>query len=113
MAKTMREKVQSFSKERQENIARLAAEMVEEELTLRELRKKQRLTQEQIAQFLGVNQESISRLERRNNIYVSTLRNYIHAIGGKLHLDVELQNGETIRLVDEGEFSSTDEASVE
>ena len=111
MARSMRDKVKFFPIKRQERISRLATEMIEEELTLRELRKKQQLTQEQIAQFLGVNQESVSRLERRNNAHISTLRDYIHAIGGKLHLDVELPSGEIIRIVDED--SSFIEASLE
>ena len=81
MATTLQEKLQSLSPERQAKIARIAEELIAEELTLQELRKKQKLTQTDIAQLLGIKQENVSRLERRNNVHLSTLKDYIHALG--------------------------------
>lgn len=107
MSTKLRDKIKTFSKERQEKIARLAAELVEEEMTLQEMRKQQNLTQEQVAQLLGIGQENVSRLERRNNLYVSTLRDYVNAVGGKLHLIVEFPDREPIKLLDHNDSTTT------
>ncbi len=92
--------INSLPPERKAKIDNLTEELVEEVVTLRELRKKQKLTQEDIAQLLGIKQENVSRLERRNNIHLSTLKDYIHALGGKLHLIVEFPNQESIEIKD-------------
>ncbi len=109
MVTTLDDVIKSLPPERQAKIARLTEELIAEELTLQELRKKQKLTQTDIAQLLGIKQENVSRLERRNNVHLSTLKDYIHAIGGKLHLIVEFPDQELIKLLDneeEYEFSS-------
>jgi transcriptional regulator with XRE-family HTH domain len=92
--------INSLPPERRTKIENLTEELVEEVVTLRELRKKQKFTQEDIAQLLGIKQENVSRLERRNNIHLSTLKDYIHALGGKLHLIVEFPNQEPIEIFD-------------
>ena len=92
--------INSLPPERRAKIDNLTEELVEEVATLRQLRKKQKLTQEDIAQLLGIKQENVSRLERRNNIHLSTLKDYIHALGGKLHLIVEFPNQESIEIKD-------------
>jgi transcriptional regulator with XRE-family HTH domain len=92
--------VNSLPPERKAKIDSLTKELSEEVVTLRELRKKQKFTQEDIAQYLGIKQENVSRLERRNNIHLSTLKDYIHALGGKLHLIVEFPNQEPIEIKD-------------
>jgi transcriptional regulator with XRE-family HTH domain len=100
MATTLRDKIKSLPIDRQEKIACLTKELIEEEMTLRELRKLRKKTQVEIASLLGIKQENVSRLERRNNIHLSTLKEYIHAIGGKLHLIVEFPDQEPISLLD-------------
>ena len=107
MATTLRDKIKSLSPERQAKIASLIQELIEEEMTLRELRKKRKLTQAEIAPLLGIKQENVSRLERRNNIHLSTLKDYIHALGGKLHLIVEFPDQEPIRLMDNEDESNS------
>jgi transcriptional regulator with XRE-family HTH domain len=57
-----------------------------EEMTLRNLRKAHDLTQERIAELLGVGQERISRLEGRADMLLSTLRGYMTAMGRSLDL---------------------------
>ncbi len=101
MATTLDDVIKSLPPERQAKIERLTEELVEEVATLRELRKKQKLTQADIAQLLGIKQENVSRLERRNNIHLSTLKDYIHALGGKLHLVVEFPDREPIEIKDD------------
>ncbi len=100
MATTLDDVIKSLPLERQAKIEHLTEELVEEVATLRELRKKQKLTQTDIAQLLGIKQENVSRLERRNNIHLSTLKDYIHALGGKLHLIVEFPNQDPIEIKD-------------
>ena len=100
MTTTLDDVIKSLSPERQTKIEHLTEELVEEVATLRELRKKQKLTQTDMAQYLGIKQENVSRLERRNNVHLSTLKDYIHALGGKLHLIVEFPNQEPIEIKD-------------
>jgi transcriptional regulator with XRE-family HTH domain len=64
-------------------------ELVKEELqrmALEELRSARQLTQTDLAEMLNVPQSSISRIERRADMYLSTLRNYVQAMGGVLQI---------------------------
>jgi transcriptional regulator with XRE-family HTH domain len=63
-------------------------------LALAELREAQDLTQVQLAKKLGVDQGAISKIERRTDMYLSTLRNVIQAMGGKLELTAHFPSGE-------------------
>ena len=108
MATTLDDIIKSLPSERRAKIEHLTAELVEEVATLRELRKKQKLTQADIAQLLGIKQENVSRLERRNNIHLSTLKDYIHALGGKLHLIVEFPDQEPIEIKDVENVEATE-----
>ena len=61
-------------------------------LTLQELRKAYCLTQEAMAKRPNIRQENISRIEKRSDLLLSTLRGYIEAIGGDLQLIVSFPN---------------------
>lgn len=69
-----------------------------EYLTLQELRKAAGLTQAEVSQELGMPQSNVSRLEKGADMLLSTLRQYVEAMGGKLNLTVELPNKPPIRL---------------
>ncbi|MGL5834197.1 MAG: helix-turn-helix domain-containing protein [Waterburya sp.] len=103
MSTSLSDKIKSLSPERQKKIAQLTKELIAEEITLQGLRKQRQLTQEDIAKLLGIKQENVSRLERRNNLHLSTLKDYIHALGGKLHLVIEFPDQKPIRLLDNDE----------
>ena len=75
-----------------------AQELIEEELTLRDLRQAQHLTQERMAELLGVEQENVSRLERRADLLLSTLSSYVSAMGGKLRLIAEFPNRKPVAV---------------
>lgn len=78
-----------------ERRARIAAEgkrLVAHEMTLRELRKAHAMTQVKLAETLGTSQNQISRLEQRSDLLLSTLRDYVEAMGGKLNLVAEFPN---------------------
>ena len=59
-----------------------AAQLIAEEMTLQELRKARRKTQEQVASRLGITQEGVSRIEKRSDLLLSTLRRTVEAMGG-------------------------------
>src|SRR5689334_15536052 len=71
-----------------DSIARSDAMYIQlrEEMVLEELRDALRLTQEQLAKTLNVDQSAISKLERRTDMYVSTLERFIEAMGGRLEI---------------------------
>lgn len=64
------------------------------EMPLQELRQAKRYSQEQLAQKLHLKQANVSRLERRTDMYISTLRSYIEAMGGKLDIIAKFPEGE-------------------
>jgi transcriptional regulator with XRE-family HTH domain len=63
--------------------------LIAEEMRLRELRRLRRLTQARLSTKLNIGQEGISRMEKRTDLYISTLRSYVEGVGGKLSLVVE------------------------
>ena len=69
-----------------------------EEMTLRDARQQVSKTQAGIAKRLGIGQDSVSRLEKRGDMLVSTLREYVEAIGGKVRLVVELKGQPPVEL---------------
>jgi len=75
--------------ERRRRIETRAEEMIQEEMTLRDLRKAQDLTQARVAELLGVEQDSVSRMERRADMLLSTMSSYVEAMGGRLRLIAE------------------------
>ena len=62
-------------------------------MALDELREARRLTQAQLAQTMKVDQGSISKMERRTDMYISTLRNFIQAMGGDLRIQAIFADG--------------------
>jgi DNA-binding XRE family transcriptional regulator len=70
------------------------------EVILRELRAALGFTQEQLADRLGVQQAAVSRLERRPDMTLSSLRRYVEALGGELEINVRTPDGKQLRLLD-------------
>lgn len=93
----------SLPRERQERIKARAAALIAEEMALRDLRRARRVTQEQVAEQLGGRQVYVSRFEQRADMKLSTLRDYVRAIGGDLQLMVTFPEGKTVRIKDIGE----------
>ena len=73
--------------------SRAAADKMLREMALDELREARRLTQEQLAEQLGVGQAEVSRLERRTDMYVSTLNRMVEAMGGHLEIRAVFPDG--------------------
>ncbi|MGO4380642.1 helix-turn-helix domain-containing protein [Pseudoduganella sp. RAF53_2] len=62
------------------------AEALLVEMKLQELRKSRSVTQVEVAKAMSVEQAAVSKLERREDMYISTLRDYVRALGGELKL---------------------------
>lgn len=87
-----------LSSARRKKIAARTATLIAEERSLQELRQAHKLTQKRIAQVLGIGQDSVSRLEQRSDLLISTLRGYLEAMGGRLSLVAEFPHQEPIVL---------------
>lgn len=73
---------------------------------LRELRQIAGKAQADIASALNIKQPSVSQIERQTDMYLSTLRNYVEAIGGQLELTVKLPARRTLKLQSIGDFTA-------
>jgi len=83
------DKIKKLGPAQRQKVEARAAELIAEEMTLRELRKARKLTQVRMAKTLGVTQDSVSRLEKRSDLLLSTLRKTVQAMGGNLSLVAE------------------------
>jgi transcriptional regulator with XRE-family HTH domain len=89
MATSLKTMMKRLPAERRKKVKARAAALIAEEMTLRDLRKARARTQVDMAQKLKVGQDSISRLEKRQDMYLSTIRDYVEALGGTLELVVK------------------------
>lgn len=96
--KTLDQKIKEVSPARRKKIEDRAAQLLAEEMSLRELRRAHKLTQARIAETLGIGQDQVSRLEQRSDLLISTLRSYVEAMGGRLTLVVEFPDHKPVVL---------------
>ena len=88
MARKLDDVLAALPKERQQRVEARAMELA----TLKDLRLAAQQTQEELAATLGVGQDTISRLEKRSDMLLSTLRHYVESMGGKLELVAHFPN---------------------
>jgi DNA-binding XRE family transcriptional regulator len=86
--RTLNDVIGKLPPARRQKVEARARELIAEQLTLQDIRKARKLTQEQMATILNIGQDSISRLEKRSDMMLSTMRSYIEAMGGSLELVV-------------------------
>lgn len=79
-------------------VEEMAAELIAEEMALRELRKARRRARASVARQLGIGPDAVSRLERRSDLLLSTLRKSIEAMGGRLSLTVSFPDRPPVEL---------------
>jgi len=103
MARNVDDKIKKLSLARRKKVEARAAELIAEEMTLRELRNARKLTQVKIAKKLGITQDSVSRLEKRSDLLLSTLRKTVEAMGGSLSLVAQFQDRQPVILSGFGE----------
>jgi transcriptional regulator with XRE-family HTH domain len=98
VAHSISEMLAELPPKRRARIEARANELIEEELSLRELRKAMGRTQAKLAADLGVGQDTVSRYESRSDMLLSTLSEYVQKIGGELELTVKFSDRRPVRL---------------
>ncbi|MBZ9738376.1 XRE family transcriptional regulator [Mesorhizobium sp. CO1-1-4] len=98
MGRSINEIIAALPRDQQEQIEARYEELKQEVEGLREMRLIAGKAQEDIAAALKIKQPSVSKIEKQADMYLSTLRSYVEAIGGKLELTVNLPGRPVIRL---------------
>lgn len=111
MARPFSELRDKMPKERRES-AEQRTRAVLAEMALRELRETLKLSQEQLARELDVKQSSLSKLERRTDMHISSLRKVIEAMGGELLVLARFPEGDILIRQIEDQPEMADEAVV-
>jgi transcriptional regulator with XRE-family HTH domain len=96
--KTLEQKLKELSPKRQAKIKARTRELVAREMSLRELRHAVNKTQKTVARILNTGQEGVSRLEKRSDLLLSTLRSYVEAVGGSLTLVAQFPDQEPVAI---------------
>jgi transcriptional regulator with XRE-family HTH domain len=94
MAKNLNEVLAALPPKRRAKVEQRAGELS----TLKDLRIAVERTQQDLAASLGVGQDTISRIERRSDLLLSTLRRYVQAMGGELDLVARFPNRPPVLL---------------
>ena len=103
--KPLQEVIDGLPEEERDAVETRARELIAEEMTLRELRRAFDLTQHRMGELLNVGQDSISRLEQRSDLLLSTLRSYVEAMGGSLELTVKFPDRPAVVVSGIGVFA--------
>lgn len=92
MGKLLNDKLAELSSNRRMIIEDRANQLINEEMTLRDLRVALEKTQNDLCETLHIKQDGISRLEKRSDMLLSTLSKYVTAMGGVLKITAEFPN---------------------
>lgn len=106
MGRTLKEVVGKLPATRRKRIEDRYRDLKEEVESLRELREAAGKAQIDVATALQIKQPSVSKLEKQADMYLSTLRSYIEAMGGSLDLVVRLPSNRTVRLEGIGDVTA-------
>jgi transcriptional regulator with XRE-family HTH domain len=112
MPVNVNDKINRLSAAQLKKVEVRAAELIAEEMTLRELRKARKLTQVRMARSLGITQDSVSRLEKRSDLLLSTLRKTVKAMGGSLSLVAKFPDRAPVVLSGLAEAELPDRSTV-
>ena len=103
---TLAAQMDKLSASRRRKVEERAAVLIAEEMSLRDLRNALQRTQARVAKDLGINQESVSRIEKRTDLLLSTLNHYVESMGGKLRLVVEFPDRPPVVLTGFGALAA-------
>ena len=106
MARSLNEIIAELPPERQADIEARYQDLKQEVEGLRELRQIAGKAQAEIATALNIKQPSVSQIERQTDMYLSTLRSYVEAVGGELELTVKLPQRPALRIHQLGDASA-------
>jgi transcriptional regulator with XRE-family HTH domain len=98
MGRNLKQIIAALPTDRQARIDARYREMKDEVEGLRELRQIAGKAQAEIATTLNIKQPSVSKIESQADMYLSTLRSYVEAIGGELDLMVRLPKRRVLRI---------------
>jgi hypothetical protein len=98
MRRTLADIIADLPEGRRRKIEKRAQDLIAEEVTLQGLRRAKERTQAAMARKLRIGQDSVSRLEQRSDMLISTLKGYIGALGGELHLVARFPGGTPVEL---------------
>jgi ribosome-binding protein aMBF1 (putative translation factor) len=98
MAINSKDRFAQVPEARRKAILAEADRLVAEELTLAELREARRRSQAELAKKLGVQQSAVSRIERRTDMYLSTLSGIVEAMGGTLEIIATFPDRPPVRI---------------
>ena len=110
MTVSLEEMLAELPTDRRERIEVRAAELIAEELNLRQVRRLRKLTQARLSKKLKIGQEGVSRIEKRTDLYLSTLRSYVEGVGGELTLMVKFPDRPPVILTGFGENAESKKA---
>lgn len=112
MARPLNEKLAELSTARRAKVEARSADLIAEEMSLRELRRAMGKTQAKVAAELGVGQDSVARYEQRTDMLISTLSEFIHKVGGTLELTARFPNRVPVKIRGFGEISTRADTAV-
>jgi DNA-binding XRE family transcriptional regulator len=98
MARNVDDIINKLSPAQRKKVEARAAELIAEEMTLQQLRHARKLTQQRIAKSLHIGQEGVSKIEKRSDLLISTLRSYVEAMGGSLSIIAEFPDRRPVML---------------
>jgi DNA-binding XRE family transcriptional regulator len=99
---TIEEVIATLSPESKLWVEQESARLIAEYETLQSIRKQRMITQKQLAEKLNVHQVSVSKVENSSDMMLSTLKAYVHALGGELKLQINFPDKKNIALKLEG-----------
>ena len=108
MALDVEDVIAGLDLDERRKVEEMAAQLIAEEMTLRELRKARELTQARVARELGIGQDAVSRLEQRSDLLLSTLRRTVEAMGGSLSLIARFPDRPPVELAGIAEHDARD-----
>jgi hypothetical protein len=104
MSRNVNDIINNLSPTQRKKVETRAAQLIAEEMTLQQLRQACKLTQQKVAKSLRIGQEGVSKIEKRSDLLISTLRDFVEAMGGQLSLVVEFPDREPVILSGIAEF---------
>jgi len=99
MSRNVDDIIHSLTPAQRKRVEKRAASLIAEEMTLRQLRRARKLTQQKLAKSLHIGQEGVSKLEQRTDLLISTLRNCVKGMGGDLYLVAQFPDRPPVELV--------------
>lgn len=99
LSESMQKLWDQFSDEEKAEINARYKMLHAEYVSLQELRKAGNVTQEDMAALLGIKQENVSRAERRSDMKLSTLRDYVEALGGHVQIQAVFPGDHVVNIL--------------